>query len=47
MDNSEDIKNFVESLPGPNQEEKETVKRTITSTEIETITLKFPTNKRP
>ena len=47
MDNLEEMEKFLErcNLPILNQEEIENVKRTITSTEIETVIKKLSTNK--
>ena len=49
MDNLEEVDKFLEwyNLPRVNQEEKENMTRPITSTEIETVIKKFPTNKNP
>ena len=49
MDNFEEMDEFLErySLRRLNQGETENMNRRITSTEIETVTKKFPTNKRP
>ena len=49
MDNFEEMDKFLErySLQRLNQEETENMNRRITSTEIETVTEKLPTNKRP
>ena len=49
MDNFEEMDKFLErySLQRLNQEETENMNRWITSTEIETVTKKLPTNKRP
>ena len=49
MDNLEEMDKFLErySLPRLTQEEIENMKRPITSTEIETVILKFPTNESP
>ena len=49
MDNLEEIGKFLEmnNLPRLNQEEIENMNRPITSTEIETVIKKLPTNKRP
>jgi len=47
MDNLEEMHKFLErhNLPGMNQEGIENMNRPITSTEIVTVILKFPTNK--
>ena len=47
MDNLEEMDKFLEkhNLPRLNQEEIENMNRPITSTKIETVTKKFPTNK--
>ena len=47
MDNLEEIDKFLErhNLTRLNLEEIENMKRPITSTEIETVILKLPTNK--
>ena len=47
MDNLEEMDKFVEkhNLLRVNQEEKENIKRPITSTEIETVIKIIPTNK--
>ena len=47
MDNLEEMDKFVETfnLSRLNQEEIENMNRTIASSEIETVTKKFPTNK--
>ena len=49
MDNLEGIDKFLEkyNLPKLNQEETENINRSITSTEIETVIKKLPTNKSP
>ena len=49
MDNFEEMDKFLEryNLQRLNQGETENMNRRITSTEIETVTKKFPTNKRP
>ena len=49
MDNLEVMDKFVErhNLPTLNQKEIENMTRTITSTEIESMILKCPTNKSP
>jgi len=49
MDNFEEMDTFLErySLQRLNQEETENMNRRITSTEVETVTEKLPTNKRP
>ena len=49
MDNLEEMDNFVEmhNLPRLNQEEIENMNRPVTSTEIETVIKKLPTNKSP
>ena len=49
MDNLEEMDKFLEkhNLPTPNQEEIENINRPITSTEIETVIKKLPTNKSP
>ena len=49
MDNLEEIDKFLErhNLPRLNQEETENINRPITSTEIETVIKKLPTNKSP
>ena len=48
MDNLEITDKFLEryTLPKLNQEETENINRPITSTEIETVILKLPKNKR-
>ena len=47
MGNLEEMYKFLEryNLPGPNKGEIENMKRSITSTEIETVIKKPPTNK--
>ena len=47
MDNLEEMDKFLEryNLPRLNQEETENTNRPITSTEIETVIKKLPTNK--
>ena len=49
MDNLEEMDKFLEryNLPRMNQEEIENMNTPITSTEIETVILKLPTNKSP
>ena len=49
MDNLEEMDKFLEKhkLPRLNREEIENINRQITSTEIETVIKKFPTNKSP
>ena len=49
MDNLGKMGKFLEmyNLPRLNQEERENMNRPITSTEIEPVILKFPTNKSP
>ena len=49
MDNLEETDKFLErySLPKLDQEEIENMNRPITSTNIETVILKLPTNKSP
>ena len=49
MNNLEEMDKFLEryTLPRRNQEEIENMNRPITSTEIETVILKLPTNKSP
>ena len=49
MDNLEEMDTFLEkhNLPRLNQEEMEDMNRTITSTEIETVSKILPTNKSP
>ena len=49
MDSIEEKHKYLEmyNLPRLNQEETENMNRRITSTEIETVTEKLPTNKRP
>ena len=49
MENLEEMDKFLEryNLPRLNQEEIENMNRPITSTEIETVTLKRPANKSP
>ena len=49
MDSLEEINKFLEryTLPRLNQEEIENINRSITSTEIESLILKLPTNKNP
>ena len=49
MDNLEETDKSLEryNLPRLNQEEIENMNRPITSTEIETMILKFPTHKSP
>ena len=49
MDNLEEMNKFLEryNLPRWNQEEIENMNRPITSTEIEIVTKKLPTNKSP
>ena len=49
MDNLEEVDKFLEryNLPRLNQEEIENMNRPITSTEIETVMKKLPTNKNP
>ena len=47
MDNQEKMDRFLErySLPRQNQEELENIYRPITSTDIESMTLKLPMNR--
>ena len=49
MDNPEEMDEFLEkyNLPMLNQEEMENMNRSITSTEIESVTKKLPNNKSP
>ena len=49
MNNLEEMDKFLErcNLPRLNQEEVENITRPITSTEIESLTKKLPTNKNP
>ena len=49
MDNLEEMNKFLEkhNLPRLNQEEIESIKRPMTSTEIETVIKNLPTNKSP
>ena len=49
MDNLEEMDKFLEkhNLPRLNQEERENINRTITSTEVETVINNLPTNKSP
>ena len=49
MDNLEEMDKFLEkyNFPKLNQEEVEGLKRTITSTEIETVIRNLPANKSP
>ena len=49
MDNLEKVDKILKkyNLPRQNQEEIENMNRPITSTEIETVILKLPTNKSP
>ena len=49
MDNLEEMDKFLEryNLPRLNQEEIENMNGPITSTEIESVILKLPTNRRP
>ena len=49
MDDLEEMEKFLEryNLPRMNQEEIENMTRLITSTEIETVIIKLPTNKSP
>ena len=49
MDNLEEMDKFLErnTLPRLNQEEIENMNRPVTSTEIETMIKKLPTNKSP
>ena len=49
MDNLEEMDKFLEryNLPRLKQEEIENMNRPITSTEIESVILKLPTNKSP
>ena len=49
MDNLEEMDKFLEmyNLPRMNQEEIEKIKGPITSSEIESVILKLPTNKSP
>ena len=49
MDNLEEMDRFLEmhKLPSLNQEEIENMNRSITSTEIESVTKKLPNNKSP
>ena len=49
LDNLEEMDKFLEryNLPRLNQEEIENMNRAITSTEIETVIKKLPTNKSP
>ena len=49
MDNLEEMDKFLEkfNFPKLNQKEIENLNRPITSTEIETVIRKFPTNKSP
>ena len=49
IDNLEEMDKFLEryNLPRLKQKEKDNMNRPITSTEIETVILKLPTNKSP
>ena len=49
MDNLEEMDKYLEryNLPRLNQEEIENMNRPLTSTDIETMILKLPTNKSP
>ena len=49
MDNLEEMDNFLGRYNPPrlNQEEIENMDRPVTSTEIESVILKLPTNKSP
>ena len=49
MDNLEEINKFLEryNLPRLNQEEMESMNRPITSTEIESVIKRLPTNRSP
>ena len=49
MDNLEEMDKFLAkyNLPKLDQEERENLNRPITSTEIETVIRKLPTNKSP
>ena len=49
MDNLEEMDTFLQkhNLPRLNQEEKENINRTITSTEIETVIKYLPNNRSP
>ena len=49
MDNLEEMDKFLEryNLPRLNEEEIENMNRPITSTEVETVIKKLPTNKSP
>ena len=49
MDNLKEMEKFLEryNLPRPNQEAIENMNRPVTSTEIETVIKKCPTNESP
>ena len=49
MDNLEEMDRFLEkfNLPRLNQEEMEMINKTITSTEIETVTKNLPKKQKP